>query len=120
MDDHEGKSFTRTPLQILKLPRLNEHDFVAGLGAALECAPLLSSCAKVETTCDGDRSGGSRQEPASEAPRGSARLKRILRRGWRGSDSALRTPLEFLSDRKGSIHDFALSKVGNGSVEKSA
>lgn len=40
MDDHEGKSFTRTPLQILKLPRLNEHDFMAGFGADLECTPV--------------------------------------------------------------------------------
>lgn len=26
MDDSEGKSFPRTPLWILKLPTLNEHD----------------------------------------------------------------------------------------------
>ena len=76
MDDHEGKSFTRTPLWILKLPRLNEHDFVAGLGADLECTPILSSCAKVEAACDGDRSGGGGQEPASEAPQGLSQAEK--------------------------------------------
>ena len=43
-------------LRIRKLPGLSERDFEAGSGAGLEhCTSILSSWAKVEVLCDGDR-----------------------------------------------------------------
>lgn len=56
-----------------------------------------------------------REDPAPEAPPRSQQAKEDPGR-WGGEPSSpvLRVPLEFLSDRNGSIHDFALSEVGSG------
>ena len=69
----------------------------------------------MDATSEGDGSGCRGQDPAPEAPLGVSRPKRTL-----GESGVLRarTPLEFLSDTNGSIHDLTLSEVGSGPVGK--
>ena len=115
MDDNEGELFPRTPLCILKLPRLNEHDLWQDWVLIWNTHP--SSAAEPKWTPPVKEMGVDAEGKILHLrpPLGVSRPKRTL-----GESGVLRarTPLEFLSDTNGSIHDLTLSEVGSGPVGK--